>query len=71
MTIFASGDRHEDEYYFLLCTLVYNLNFCHMELKTKGRINKGEMREHKFKGRNVGLLILVSSTAPNIMPGLI
>lgn len=39
-----------------------------MELKTKRGINKGEMREHKFKSRDVVLLILVSSTAPNTMP---
>lgn len=51
--------------------LVYNLNFCHVELKTKGGISKGEMTEHKFKGRNVAFLILVSSTAPNTMPRLI
>lgn len=39
--IFVSGDtivnrdRHENEDYFLLCILVYNSNFCHVELKTK------------------------------------
>lgn len=35
-----SWNRHENEYYFSVSSGSYDLNFCHMDLKTKGGISK-------------------------------